>query len=756
MGHSAFIGRDYYGMKTASIPGTKDDLLSAGYEASKNFVELAFSHLEEVPESLKDTYEAFFEAENVRSDVENGYALPDSSAISSKTKLDTRSTLSKVEASSSNSESAIRQKIDQISARMLRVEQTLTEKNKVARCPLFMKYPERDTLRDAWRSFQSDDYRNDEQERAVYATVIGEEPMIFVACTGFGKTTIMLFAAFWARRIGKLFVVAVPLLSLRDDILQKCISREIPYSTDLSNPPDSGLLLVTYDALATHIDTMQAYKDKIARICIDEVHTVFLDACYRDRFYLVSKVMSLTRPVTLATATLPTNMEKSLFEEFFPLMRPLTIRTSTDRPNIVHLVEEINSEGDLVSRVKKEYDNLQGDDRMIVFFRTVKECQWLTQILTNIAVSYYSDLDEHERRKVVNDFVSGKKKIVCGTTAFSTGVDHHNVRIVINCGLPYSLESLVQQTGRAGRDNRPSTAITLYRKSSLILNERDRDRMPTQHAIESFLKVIDFCKAKHCLRAILSDYMDGSSVHCSSDDPKCSYCLKSTRPSTARRSSKYDGNIDLHSHKTIDNQSIISTSLHLECDKVSSPSVYGAPLSDPLSVSHVSVNSNFLKQNADLVDSRQLESEVFLRECEAVFLDTDCFCGRCAAHGERKNHSQVNISGVKSCDREIDHPCFNCDGSCHRQNCIFSYLTEKCLSNRLCKQCWWPNEFHQKIGQRYGPECKRFSLRLFFFHHYEKIGIDKSQIKNLFDRVSARLLRLHREFLQWFNEQRQN
>ena len=50
--------------------------------------------------------------------------------------------------------------------------------------------------------------------------------------------------------------------------------------------------------------------------------------------------------------------------------------------------------------------------------------------------------------------------VVC-TAAFGMGVDVPNVDLVIRIGCPPSLEELVQEFGRAGRDGRPARGSVL-------------------------------------------------------------------------------------------------------------------------------------------------------------------------------------------------------------------------------------------------------------------------------------------------------
>ena len=61
-----------------------------------------------------------------------------------------------------------------------------------------------------------------------------------------------------------------------------------------------------------------------------------------------------------------------------------------------------------------------------------------------------------------DDFLEGRTHLMVATKAFGMGIDKDNVRLIVHLNFPGSLESFVQEAGRAGRDGKMALATIMY------------------------------------------------------------------------------------------------------------------------------------------------------------------------------------------------------------------------------------------------------------------------------------------------------
>ncbi|KAJ3578280.1 hypothetical protein NPX13_g2280 [Xylaria arbuscula] len=127
----------------------------------------------------------------------------------------------------------------------------------------------------------------------------------------------------------------------------------------------------------------------------------------------------------------------------------------------VEVVDQRAKEGRLLQLLKAHPKN----ERVLVFCLYKKEATRVETFLQQRGikvVGIHGDLKQEQRTRSLEAFKSGQTPVLVATDVAARGLDIPEVKLVINCTFPLTIEDYVHRIGRTGRAGKTGQAITLF------------------------------------------------------------------------------------------------------------------------------------------------------------------------------------------------------------------------------------------------------------------------------------------------------
>jgi ATP-dependent DNA helicase RecQ len=145
---------------------------------------------------------------------------------------------------------------------------------------------------------------------------------------------------------------------------------------------------------------------------------------------------------------------------------------SFDRPNVKY---EIVNKQNAQTQLKAFITQRHAGDAGIVYCLSRAKVEDTAAALNRAgvpALPYHAGLDATLRARHQDRFINEDGIVIVATIAFGMGIDKPDVRFVAHLDLPKSIEAYYQETGRAGRDGKPSCAWMAYGLSDIVQQRR--------------------------------------------------------------------------------------------------------------------------------------------------------------------------------------------------------------------------------------------------------------------------------------------
>jgi ATP-dependent DNA helicase RecQ len=271
------------------------------------------------------------------------------------------------------------------------------------------------------------------------------------------------------------------------------------------------------------------HNASISLFAIDEAHCVSqwghdFRSDYLQLSMLATEFSDIPRIALTATADERTRKE---IAERLSLTSARHFVSGFDRPNIQYrIAPKTNANKQLLDFIKAEHDGSCG----IVYCLSRNKVDATAKMLAGkgyTALPYHAGLSPVDRARHQERFLREDGVIIVATIAFGMGIDKPDVRFVAHLDLPKSLEAYYQETGRAGRDGKPSTAWMVYGLQDVI---KLRQMLEASQGNDHFKRVerqkldamLGLCEVTRCRRQVLLNYFGD---HLETPCGNCDTCL---------------------------------------------------------------------------------------------------------------------------------------------------------------------------------------------------------------------------------------
>jgi translation initiation factor 4A len=261
------------------------------------------------------------------------------------------------------------------------------------------------------------------------------------------------------------------------------IRSKVQYSK--SNPIRDHVIVGTPGRIYDYLSKGIINTDDMRIFVIDEADKMLSNEFLEQIEYLLKYIPKKTQ-IGLFSATMPDSMLELTNDLMNNPVKILVNREELTLDGIKQYFILLNKEEYKLDVIYDLYNTI-AVTQCVIYCNSKKKVGELSDklIYNKFVVSYiHGDMNQEERNAVMDEFRSGKSRILIATDIVSRGIDVQQVSLVINYDLPRDVETYIHRIGRSGRFGRKGVGINLVTYSDIDQKNNIEKHYNTQ--IEQF------------------------------------------------------------------------------------------------------------------------------------------------------------------------------------------------------------------------------------------------------------------------------